>query len=91
MPAASLPPTWVEGAAGGLYDVDNLPYAVFSSGADEPRVGVRIGDLLVDLAPLAATDMLEHGAVFGAPTLAPLMRARRATPGRRCGAGWSSC
>ena len=74
MPAASLPPTWVEGAAGGLHDVDNLPYAVFSSGADEPRVGVRIGDLLIDLAPLAATDMLEHGAVFGAPSLAPLMR-----------------
>ena len=72
MPAASLPPTWVEGAAGGLHDVDNLPYAVFSSGADEPRVGVRIGDLLIDLAPLAATDMLEHGAVFGAGAQAPM-------------------
>ncbi len=77
MPASPLPPTWVEGAAGGPHDVDNLPYAVFSSGGDDPRVGVRIGDLLVDIAPLAAAEMLEHGEVFGAPTLAPLMRLGR--------------
>nr|MBA3720295.1 fumarylacetoacetase [Nocardioidaceae bacterium] len=48
--------TWVEGAAGGPHDVDHLPYAVFSHGGDEPRVGSRVGDLVVDLAPLAATE-----------------------------------
>jgi len=70
-------PTWVEGAAGGPYDVDNLPYAVFSRGDDPPRVGARVGDQVVDLAPLAAADMLERGEVFGAPTLAPLMALGR--------------
>ena len=46
--------TWVEGASGSLWDVDNLPYGVFSTGDEDPRVGVRIGDLVVDLAPVAA-------------------------------------
>ena len=39
-------PTWVEGAAGSLFDVDNLPYGVFSTTATSRRVGVRIGDLV---------------------------------------------
>lgn len=50
--------TWVEGAAGSLFDLDNLPYGVFSlrdqeGGGDAPRVGVRIGDHVLDLAPVA--------------------------------------
>ncbi|KRF01379.1 fumarylacetoacetase [Nocardioides sp. Soil777] len=50
--------TWVEGAAGSLFDLDNLPYGVFSlrdreGGGDDPRVGVRIGDHVLDLAPVA--------------------------------------
>ncbi len=47
--------TWVEGAAGSGYDVTNLPYGAFSTGDDDPRIGVRIGDFVVDLAPLAAS------------------------------------
>ena len=35
--------SWVPGAAGSLFDVDNLPYGVFSRAGEEPRVGVRIG------------------------------------------------
>ncbi len=66
--------TWVPGAAGSGHDVDHLPYAVFVRDGDEPRVGVRVGDHVVDLAPLAAAEMLEHGAVFEADSLAPLMR-----------------
>ena len=46
--------TWVEGAAGSLFDVDNLPYGVFSLAGEEPRVGARIGDFVLDLAPVAA-------------------------------------
>jgi fumarylacetoacetase len=45
--------TWVDGAAGSLFDVDNLPYGVFSRPGEEPRVGVRIGEHVLDLAPLA--------------------------------------
>ena len=55
-------PTWVEGAAGSPYDVDNLPLAVFSTG-DDPRVGARVGDFVVDLAATL------HDPVFAASTL----------------------
>ena len=44
--------TWVPGAAGSPFDLDHLPYGVFSTGG-EPRVGVRIGDHVLDLAPVA--------------------------------------
>ncbi|WP_107704515.1 fumarylacetoacetase [Nocardioides allogilvus] len=45
--------SWVEGAAGSLFDLDNLPYGVFSLDGAERRVGVRIGDFVLDLAPVA--------------------------------------
>ena len=45
--------TWVDGAAGSLFDVDNLPYGVFSRPGEEPRVGVRIGEHVA--RPLAAS------------------------------------
>ena len=73
-------PTWVDGAAGSPYDVDNLPYAVFrhESWDGEPgRVGVRIGDQVLDLAPVAAADMLEVAHVFEAPSLSPLLTLGR--------------
>lgn len=71
--------TWVEGAPGSGYDVDNLPYGVFSQGDELPRVGVRIGDYAVDLAPVAAADMFACGHLFEAPDLNPFMAAGRAT------------
>jgi fumarylacetoacetase len=79
-------PTWVEGAAGSTYDVDNLPYGVFGRGDDEPRVGVRIGDFVLDLAPLAAAYMLDGGHVFEQPSLNPFMRLGR--PAWHAVRGW---
>jgi fumarylacetoacetase len=70
-------PTWVEGAAGSLFDVDNLPYGVFVHDDELPRVGVRIGDQVVDLAPVAAGDMLEVSHVFEAQSLNPLLERGR--------------
>jgi fumarylacetoacetase len=70
--------SWVEGAAGSPYDVDNLPYGVFSTQeGDEPRVGVRIGDFVLDTAPVAPTEMLGIAHAFEAPTLNPIMAAGR--------------
>jgi fumarylacetoacetase len=71
--------TWVEGAAGSLFDVDNLPYGVFSHGDEPPRVGARIGDQVLDLAPVAAADLLEVAHVFEAASLAGLMALGRPT------------
>ena len=72
--------SWVEGAAGSPYDVDNLPYGVFSTEeGDEPRVGVRIGDFVLDAAPVAAAEMLEIAHAFESPSLNPIMAAGRPT------------
>src|SRR3954447_2460393 len=78
-PSSAAPVSWVEGAAGSPYDVDNLPYGVFSLAPDVPRVGVRIGDFVLDAAPVAAADMLEFAHLFEAPTLDPLLAAGRRT------------
>jgi fumarylacetoacetase len=69
--------TWVEGAAGSAYDVTNLPYGVFSRRDDEPRVGARIGDFVVDLAPLATSARLDVGEVFEEPRLNAFMALGR--------------
>jgi fumarylacetoacetase len=65
--------SWVEGAAGSAYDVDNLPYGVFSVDDERPRVGVRIGDLVLDVAPVAAGEMLDVHNAFARDSLNPLM------------------
>ena len=52
-PSTETPTTWVDGAAGSLFDLDNLPSGVFSTAGTAPRVGVRIGDHVLDLAPVA--------------------------------------
>ena len=52
---------------GSQFGLDNLPYGVFSVGVASPRVGVRVGDSVVDLALLLADD------VFAAPSLNPFM------------------
>ena len=58
---------------------DHLPYGVFSVGDEPPRVGVRLEDRVLDLAPLAAADMLDDHHVFAEPTLNPfLAQGRRA-------------
>jgi len=61
--------SWVEGATGSGFDADHLPYGVFAHDGEAPRVGVRIGDFVLDLAPVAATDMLDMHHVLEAPSL----------------------
>ncbi|MGZ4456492.1 MAG: fumarylacetoacetase, partial [Nocardioides sp.] len=74
--------TWVEGATGSPYDVDNLPYGVFSASDEGPadaRVGVRVGDFVLDLAPVGAADMLEVAHLFEQPNLDAFLAAGRPT------------
>lgn len=68
---------WVPGATGSLFDADNLPYGVFSRPGEDPRVGVRIGDFVLDLAPVAAAEMLDVHHVFQERTLNALMAEGR--------------
>src|SRR4051812_50064412 len=59
---------WVTGAAGSAYDLDNLPYGVFSTPGTDPRVGVRIGDFVMEASAVAALG----GDAGEGPHLAPV-------------------
>lgn len=67
--------TWVPGAHGSLYDVDNLPYAVFSDASGPKRIGARIGDHVLDLAAAAGAPAASYTHLVDAPSLNPLMAA----------------
>jgi fumarylacetoacetase len=65
--------TWVPVPADTAFGIHALPYGVFSTADEEPRVGVAIGDHVLDLAPLAAVENLDGGHVFSQPTLNAIM------------------
>jgi fumarylacetoacetase len=62
--------SWVEGADGSGFGIENLPYGVVRPRAGGARPAVRIGDRALDLARLAAEGLLELPAgTFEATTL----------------------
>ncbi|HEX6968756.1 MAG TPA: fumarylacetoacetase [Micromonosporaceae bacterium] len=61
--------TWVEGAVDSPYGVHNLPYGVFKHGGRAPRIGVRIGDHVLDLDGAEAADLILAGGALRQPTL----------------------
>ncbi|HEX7299162.1 MAG TPA: fumarylacetoacetase [Solirubrobacteraceae bacterium] len=59
---------------------EHLPYGVFRRAGEAPRVGVRLGDGVLDLAELARDGLLEEDpALFAQPSLNALMAAGPAT------------
>ncbi len=69
--------TWFDVPADSPFPATNLPYGVFSAGDETPRVGVALGDHLLDLAPLAAAEGLDGGHVFESPSLNPFLAMGR--------------
>ncbi|WP_410814610.1 fumarylacetoacetase [Micromonospora sp. 067-2] len=61
--------TWVTGIDGSPYGVTNLPYGVFRSDGGRPRIGVRIGSWVFDLAAAEAADLVLAAGALGRPTL----------------------
>ncbi|AIJ22141.1 fumarylacetoacetase [Amycolatopsis methanolica] len=59
--------TTIDIPEGSLFGLDNLPYGVFSTPGTQPRVGVRVGDSVVDLAVALGDD------VFARPSLNAFM------------------
>lgn len=57
-----------------LFGPTNLPYGVYSRGGEAPRVGVRLGDDVLDVAALAAAQGRADD-VWTAPTLGALLEA----------------
>jgi fumarylacetoacetase len=65
--------TWVDVPAGSDFPVENLPYGAFSTGGDQhPRIGVAIGDQVLDLAPVL------DDPTFAGPTLNRFLTRGRA-------------
>lgn len=66
-----LMPSWVASAnaADHPFPLNNLPYGVFSTTQQEPRCGVAIGDMILDLAAaeIAGLVVLHEDAVFDVP------------------------
>jgi len=58
------------------FGLANLPYGVFHRAGDAPRVGVRFGDAVLDLATLASDGLLDDpDGVFARPSLNAFMAA----------------
>ncbi len=55
--------SWVEVATGSDFPLDNLPYGVFDSGKGQ-RIGVAIGDHVLDLYEVADRGLLPYGAAL---------------------------
>lgn len=74
--------SWVAVPDGSDFTLHNLPYGIFSHDSRLPRVGVAIGDHVLDLAALAEAGLFdgvvpEPLGAFGAPSLnAFLVRGR---------------
>jgi fumarylacetoacetase len=56
--------TWLDLPADHPFGVHNLPYGVFSTAGAGPRVGVRIGDHVLDAGPCAERAGMESGEVW---------------------------
>ena len=70
--------SWVDGADDSPFPATNLPYGIFST-ADDPtqRVGVAIGDKVLDVTTTAPRVDEAFASILAGPTLNPLMAAGR--------------
>ncbi len=69
--------SWLELADDTLFGLDNLPYGVFSRGEGERRVGVAVGEWVLDVHAVAEGTPI--AALFEGGVLNPLMAAGRRT------------
>lgn len=67
--------TWIEEAneKEAEFPIANLPYCVFSTNDQSQRIGIRIGDSLVDLKRLASAKLLPFHAELSQPVLNGVM------------------
>lgn len=61
---SDLKRSWVSSAnsATCFFPLNNLPYGVFSVGDQDPRCGVAIGDMILDMAAVQARGLVDLGA-----------------------------
>ncbi|MEK7252124.1 MAG: fumarylacetoacetase [Actinomycetota bacterium] len=61
---------------GSDFPIENLPYGVFDPG-DGPRLGVALGDHVLDLRASSAAGLLPNGIELAAPVLNPFLALGR--------------
>ncbi len=69
--------TWLPLPDGSPFGVHALPYGIFSTADEDPRVGVAIGEYVLDLAPVAAEESLDGAHVFAEGSLNPFLALGR--------------
>ncbi len=75
--------SWVPVPDGSDFGLATLPYGAFVRGGGPPRLGVAIGEQVLDLAAVAAAGLLDGtvndpATTLGAPNLNPLLAGDRA-------------
>ena len=65
--------SWVAGADGSGFPAEHLPYGVVSTASGPPRVGVRIGDHVLDLARLADDGVAGLGGLLEGTAARPAL------------------
>jgi len=70
-------PSWLNLPADHPFGLQTLAYGVFSTEGTAPRVGVRIGDLVLDAGACAEKAGMESGEVWLAPSLNPFLAQGR--------------
>lgn len=65
--------TWAPLDEAGLFSVNNLPYGVFTTGEGDGRVGVRIGDHVLDVSAVTAGERPEAAGTLASCSLNDFM------------------
>ena len=72
--------SWIGVAAGHPFDLHTLPYGVFTDAVDsQPRVGVAVGDAILDLTTATRDLLPQHAALFRSGSLDAVLAAGRQT------------
>jgi fumarylacetoacetase len=73
MAIADMLQSFIEISAGHPFSIQNLPYGIFSVADRSARVGMAIGDCVLDLKLLEERGLVPPLGVFGESSLNPLM------------------
>ncbi|MDP9110266.1 MAG: fumarylacetoacetase [Candidatus Eremiobacteraeota bacterium] len=71
--------SWVRVPANSDFPLENLPYGVFETADRDARIGVAIGESILDLRAASETGLLDENEVLSGATLNPLLAAGRGT------------
>ncbi len=51
--------SWIPGSEESQFSIQNLPFGIFSVGSNQKRVGIAIGEQIVDMAVVSALELIK--------------------------------